>query len=140
MFVLFQVRISLLLMMTLFPILAITSGCGGSDSPQTGQVSGTVTFNSNPLSKGIVTFEDAALGRGGSAMLKEGRFEFDTPLNTGNYKVTVQPPPPPAPTAAHATSPSPAIIIPKKYQQPATSDLTAVVKEGTNQFEFKLMK
>lgn len=138
MFILFQVRISTLLIMTL--LLASASGCGGSDDPKTGQVSGIVTLDGSPVSKGVIIFEDTAFGRGGSATLKEGHFEFETPLNSGDFKVTVQPPPPPAPTAAPPTSPAAAIKIPKKYQQTATSGLTATVKEGTNKFEFNLMK
>lgn len=119
-------------------ILIAASGCGGGHSKKTGAVSGTVTVNGSPLAVGFVSFEDQTRGLGGSATVKEGAYQFDSPLNVGNYKVCVQPPSL-SPMAAPATEPA-SSVIPDRYRQFDSSTLTVTVVEGVNQFELVLDK
>jgi len=119
-------------------MLVAASGCGGGSGQKTGTVSGTVAVDGTPLGVGFVNFEDSARGFGASAAVTAGAYKFDTPLNTGDYKVSVQPPSF-FPTAAPAAGP-PRDAIPDRYQQSASTPLTAAVADGPNRFDFKLEK
>ena len=113
-------------------------GCGGSDAPPSGTVTGTVTMAGSPLTNGTVVYMDDATGVGGSAELDEqGQYAFDAPLRAGQYAVSIQPPPLPAPHETPA-APSEPFAVPQKFQDAKTSGLTAEVKEGKNVINFDL--
>ncbi len=127
--------------------MSLLWGCGGSgglDGP-TGTVSGTVTLNGKPLGDASITFlgenngdtATAPLQSDGTYSLKYGA-GFSVPA--GDYRVVVIAGPPPG-----AAAPDPQDLmktmkpagfgkspIPAKYNDPKTSALIAVVKEGTN--------
>lgn len=134
---LFQVRPARLFTIGVCLLVAVGNGCGGG-GPKTGQVAGTVTLDGAPIGDCVVNFEDPVKGRGGSARVTAGGFQFESPLEVGDYKVSIQPPPPPAPTAPPpSTTPT---AIPAKYRQVASSGFSATVKPGSNKFEFQLTK
>jgi len=117
-------------------------GCGGGREPalKTGRVSGTIQLDGNPAKDVMVTFQDPIRGIGASATVTNGAYQFDTPLTTGDYTVTVQfsSPPPSAPGPPGGTSAG--RTIPRQYQDPATSTLKALVMEGENKLDFQLKR
>ena len=118
-------------------VLFTASGCG--DSETTGTVSGTVSLGGSPLPAGDVIFQEVVSGNGATATVKDGAFEIETPVETGDYKVFVQPPAAPPPAAASAASPAATVEIPNRYLLASgSSPLTATVVEGENKFDFEL--
>jgi hypothetical protein len=119
-------------------VLCCTLGCGGSTS----SVSGRVTLDGQPLTKGTITFNPtgdapAAIGQissSGSYRLSVGTSSSVAP---GQYQVTIVATELVEPTPTDP-SPLPKMLTPEKYNDPATSDLTADVKRGANRFDFEL--
>ena len=123
----------------------ILTGCGRSDGPRLGQVSGTVTLNGKPVSNGVVTFMSEE-GFGASAPLNaEGNYtlrsQYGVGIPLGNYKVIVAPPsaqaqdlaaPSGQPTAQTASE------IPKKYHEFATSGFEFKIERGKQEFDLDL--
>lgn len=70
----------------------LLAGCGGGQTEhETFLVKGTVTFNGEPVTEGIVTFEDSTNGRTGeSEIAADGVYRAR--LTKGSYKVMVNPP------------------------------------------------
>lgn len=133
----YQVRNGCRVVTGLCLLLACLSGCGGN-AQKTGTVLGKVSIGDTPLATGYVNFEDPSHGIGASAKVTDGAYAFDTPLNIGNYSVSVQPPSL-VPSAAPATGPA-KDAIPDRYLQTASSPLKATVVEGENKMDFKLEK
>jgi hypothetical protein len=77
--------------------MACLAGCGGSDLPELGEVSGVVTLDGEPLPNAIVEFQPSAEGRPSSAETdEEGRYELlyliDAPgALLGEHTVRVRP-------------------------------------------------
>ena len=116
-------------------LLLTAAGCGKTAA--TGTESGTVSLDGSALVEGHVMFQEAVRGEGASAEVKDGAFEFPTPLNTGDYKVYVQHPAPPGPTAASPATSLSMVRIPDRYLLGSNSSpLNATVEEGKNSFEF----
>lgn len=115
------------------------SGCdGGEKGKPTATVSGTVTFNGQPVKVGLVNFESDPPGNAAQGELKDGKFSVNGPVFLGKYKVTIGPPRG-APPIPGQTAPIPDMKdVPKKYESPRTSDLTAEVKKGSNDLKFEL--
>ena len=115
-------------------------GCGGDDTP-VGTVSGTVTFQGQPVGEGQVSFRSKETGKGNVALVDaSGEFSLPEALEVGTYTVFVTPPPPPPPDMDDGPQPPPKPYgnIPAKYRGELTSPLTAVVKEGKNSFPLEL--
>jgi len=141
-------------------------GCGGDDLPRRYPVSGKVTYRGQPVPSGTITFTPADLqkGRSGGGMITGGNYVL-TSLTTedgaipGRYKVTVISRKESLNTAdtnlrlmyekARSTGGVPIPpqvkkqlktedLVPAKYAQPETSDLTAEVKEQSNVLNFEL--
>ena len=134
--------------------MTLLGGCGrgGLDGP-TGTVSGKITLKGAPLGDASVMFfgennGDTATGvlqSDGTYSLKYGT-GFSVPA--GDYRVAIVAGPPPGvastnPADLMKTIKPPASaksLIPQKYNDPKTSTLIAVVKEGSNpdiSFELK---
>jgi hypothetical protein len=109
---------------------ALAAGCG--DSRPTGSLAGTVTYKGNPVQAGSLNL----LSRTGAAAQEKldesGAFKVDGPVEAGEYAAYLGPPvpEPQAPGARRAAPPK--FDVPPKYQDPATSGVTVVVKAGTN--------
>jgi hypothetical protein len=113
-------------------ISAVLVGCG-SGGPATGDVAGTVEFNGQPISDGMITFHSSGTGTAMMTRIKEGKYEFDTPLDVGEYAVYVTPPlPEPQDPRLGVAPPKVATNIPAKAQDMTTSGLIAKVEPGDN--------
>lgn len=126
----------------------VLSGCGGEEEgPLTVQVSGTVTYDGEPLPEGRIVLRPAeGEGRGYSGRIEDGSFSFET--EPGNKKVEI--------TASREVEVDPSEVspeeqvqleeeggtvpeqyIPAQYNKETT--LTAEVTEGgDNSFSFEL--
>lgn len=111
--------------------------------PNVASVQGKVTYRQQQITSAVITFSDSAQGIGASANLKpDGNYEFvnrQGGLPFGTYEVTVTPRLSDVPIGT-ATGPrlEEASNIPRKYHDPSTSGLKAVVVAGKNRFDFDL--
>jgi hypothetical protein len=123
-------------------VFASLAGCDAGGSRRYA-VSGEVKFQGKPLDQGAITFlaQDAALGSGGGAQIKDGHYDIPAAhgLLPGKYRVMVTSATPggvPAPDAP----PGPAGPLPKdriKLKYNAQTTLTAeVTAGGPNTFHF----
>jgi hypothetical protein len=131
---------------------AVTCGCGGhlDDRPETFLVSGNVTYEGEPCADATISFhpqgeQRSAYGRtdsSGNYLLTTVR-EHDGAM-AGEYRVSVSKvinenaEVASTDIAAPQKPPQYKSLLPEKYGNPETSDLTASVEEGKNQFDFTL--
>jgi hypothetical protein len=122
-------------------LLALTCvaalGCG-SELPST--VSGKVTLDGAPLTKGTVTFAPQGEGRIAYGEIdSSGNYTVrtlnDQGMQVGEYNVTII-----ATGEAPASDIPPPLLTPAKYANAQTSGFTASVKPGPNTFNFALEK
>ncbi len=125
-----------LLLLAVFGSLAVSSGCSGSTG--TVPVTGTLTYQGNPLAEAIVAFTPVEGGRPAMGETdSSGRFEL-TAYTPGEHLVTVQK------FAGHSASQDDMYakmqsVIPVRYSDVQQSDLRASVEpRGTNHFELEL--
>ena len=71
----------ILSLLVFIPLLSFATGC--KKGPETGQVSGTVTFEGKPLEKGAIIF-DVAGARMGRAEINNGQIENATTYKPGD--------------------------------------------------------
>jgi hypothetical protein len=120
----------------------LLSGCaGGEQVREDHSVSGTVTFNGEPVTEGTIQFEDATKGLGGSGEL-DSDGSYLTSLPDGDYKVTILPPMELQPDSAN--SPGGMVAksvknIPPKYQSGDKSPLAAKVSAEQLVHNFDMM-
>lgn len=126
--------------------VCLGSGCGSS-GPPTGKISGTVTFEGQPVPEGEVCFSCPAQGVFINAPLaRDGTYVVTTAkgagLPTGKYQVAVTPPPPlvPVGTIDHPLPVKPYPNIPQKYRDPQTSRLELMVEQKDNQFDIQMSR
>jgi major membrane immunogen (membrane-anchored lipoprotein) len=147
------------------PALLVMASCGTDDGlGKRYPVSGTVTYNGNPLEKGEISFvtEDLTKNFGATGIITDGSYTLSTGGNNdgaqaGKYKVTIkskedylakaqadfqkesgkdnQKLPPHFVAKAEAEAKS---LIPAGYGDPRTTTLTAEVKAESNKFNFEL--
>jgi hypothetical protein len=148
------------------PALLVMAACGGDDGlGKRYPVSGTVTYNGNPLEKGEISFvaEDLKSNFGASGQIINGSYTLSTGGNAdgaqaGKYKVTITAKedylskakadfqketkqqvsnyiPPQFVAKAEAAAKS---LIPAGYGDTRTTTLRAEVKAGSNPIDFKL--
>jgi len=126
-------------------LVAGAPGCGESGPPM-GRVSGKVTYNGQPVPKGTISFQSASPeGRNATGEIgPDGSYtiQTETPGDgaiVGDYKVAI--------TALEDNvvldyipkkKPEPKRLVPEKYENPATSGLTAKVESGSNAIDFPL--
>jgi len=124
----------------------LAGGCGGGD---VGKVSGTVKVGGQPLSEGVVVFENAGAGISVNATIgRDGSYTAKTydrnGLPPGTYQVAVKPASIGDGEAPLASDPSQSAgaaesAIPEKYHSTKTSELSATVAAGENPpFDFDL--
>ena len=146
-----QGKVSLVLVAA---VLSFVAGCGSGLRPIAGSVgvSGTVTFNGQPLEQGMVRFAPESGGKAQPAtgQIKNGKFTMLTTASSpgvvvGKYKVSIisnkpfTPPPlkpgtPPDPKAKF----EPESLIPTKYNAIETSGLEADVTAAVTSLTFAL--
>jgi len=125
--------------------IALLSGCGAS-GPEMASVSGKVTYNGKPVSRGLISFQTTAPdGRNATGMIQpDGSYELQTenPRDgalLGNYRVSISAREEEEILMYIPKKPvKPKRLIPEKYENPATSNLTATVASGSNTHNFEL--
>lgn len=137
----------------IFAILSFAGCTGGSRLPDgdTGTVKGKVTSNGKPVPDGtsiVFLHKDKGL-TASSAIATDGTYSLrmrrGDAILVGDYQIGVTPPTTEM-TAAEAdaaiTGEAPAAKewpeIPKKYQNPETSEVTFTVKAGENTFDLDM--
>ncbi len=105
-------------------------GCGSSDRPDLGTVSGTVTLNGQPLPNAEIVFQHPQKRFSTATTNENGRYELIYIRDikgaaVGKHSVVI--------TAKDAARRQ---VVPLKYNHKTT--LTADVKPGDNTFDFKL--
>lgn len=121
------------------------AGCGGANTPDTGNVSGVVTYNGAPLSDVMVTFVPSN-GRPASGPTDAAgkytlsTFGTDDGAVLGEHKITITSaqadiPMPGTPEEAQAAPKAP---FPQSYMSVETSTLTATVESGSNEINLEL--
>ena len=133
--------------------ILLIAGCGNSDRALTSSVTGTVTLNGKPVSKGQIVFETTG-ARPANGRIANGRivemttYEPNDGAPVGNHHVAVFV----TTDGASAVTASPGeagkfdpnymggtSLIPRQYNDPYSSGLTAEVKpDGRNNFSFEL--
>jgi hypothetical protein len=131
-------------------------GCSRGDRSELAPVSGTVTFDGQPLSQGTIVFETPG-SRPATGLIENGQivevstYQFNDGAPVGKHKVAIQSV---ATAGAGGSEASPAdfsqdptaymataSLIPTKYGSPTDSGLTAEIKAGDeNRLEFNLEK
>jgi hypothetical protein len=135
-------------------LVLMAGGCGGSGDPNLVSVKGTVTHLDRPVAGATVTFH-AANGSGSAFGLSDadGVYTLTTaPGNRGvlpgDYAVTITkieisggdtlPEDHPDYGKKPVARQSAKSILPKKYGDPKSSELTATVEEESSSFDFAL--
>jgi hypothetical protein len=120
--------------------LIFLTACGPADKFPRYKISGKVTYQSQPVEEGTITFEDPTTGQVNSGTLGSGG-AYSTELPPGTFKVSVSPPL--VETKGTGDSPPDMVPkkvnnIPKKYWVQETSGLTADVAKDKRAFDFDL--
>ncbi len=106
-------------------------GCGDTSEP-IGAVHGTVSFQGQPVTKGMVQFSNAEKGVYISAPIKDdGTYRVETDkgvgIPLGKYAIAIVPPVPVVITGQPIPPPEEHEEIPQRYRDPKTSELQAEV-------------
>lgn len=132
-------------LLLLMPFLAALAACNTGE--ELGLVTGRVTFEGKPVTKGIVVFvHKDRKGIGMTAELRpDGSFEVEMAngygLPLGKYAVAISPPYQDHPIGAITEAPSTAdqhANIPQRYREPETSPVILEVKSGANQLDVEM--
>ena len=120
-------------------LLGFTSGCGVSYDAT---VTGTVTMNGAPLTKGTVSFHPVSDGPVATGTIQsDGSFAVKTAteegLSPGEYKVTVVATDPPPPSTDGEELPGVLLTAPEFGRLDATP-LRFTVEPGANSFEISV--
>jgi len=130
--------------------LIVSSGCGGSDRAPLGKVTGTVNYRGQPIKAGTIIFEVPG-ARPATGKIVDGKITEVTthdpndgvPVGTAKIAVSAAQAPQSAAPAAGADPGSYKVganymdsgaqsLIPPKYNNTASSGLTAEIKKGEN--------
>jgi len=124
--------------------LLCVAGCGGSSEPQ-GTLSGTVTYNGEPVTEGVVVFSSSEASYGAQAEIgSDGTYALRTyegGVPPGTYQAAVLPPTITLPDTED--SPGGEALkevdnIPQKYRSTKSSELTVTINEGDNTFDIAM--
>jgi hypothetical protein len=131
--------------------LATSPGCGGSGRTPLGQVTGTVSYNGQPIASGTIIFEVPG-ARPANGKIVGGQIQEVTtydpndgvPVGQAKIAVFATEAPASSPAATGGDPGQPIVIdenymgggakplIPPKYNDPATSGLNWEIKKGKN--------
>ena len=120
---------------TISLLCGVTCGCGDG-RPDLAAVSGRVTIDGQPLTKGSISFIPAKGRQAGGAIESDGRyvltcFEKGDGAILGDYKVAVN-------GVEYLSETLLKWHAPKKYSNPATSGLTAAIDGPRDDLNFEL--
>jgi hypothetical protein len=117
----------------LIALACLAAGCGTSDQPPLGRVTGTVTLDGVPLPAALVVFTPQSPGRSAMATTDTtGRYELAylrdiAGANVGSHTVRIT-------TAGDGRGAKE--ILPPRYH--VKTELSAVVEAGSNTLDFSL--
>lgn len=126
---------------------ALVIGCGGSGGPEMATVTGKVTYQGKPLTKGTISFisTDPSRSNANSVIGPDGSYSLQTTnpgdgAVVGDYKVIVSDV---DPNSLNTAAPGEPVkkqerLIPEKYENPDSSGLTRKVESGRNTFDIAL--
>lgn len=126
--------------------VAMTAGCGGDRLPVR-PVEGTVTYNGKALESGTITFVPSSGPVATGVIRADGTFHLTTYRDgdgavLGTHQVAVgafrDPTPEEIAKAAGSEPLGSVAVTPQKYLAPATSGLSAEVRETNQPFQFNL--
>ena len=122
-------RKSIIVQASLAALVLVACVVGCHRGEKLAAVSGTVTFEGEPLTEGVVTFSNPAKGIHMNARLDaQGHYEVrmakGAGLPPGEYQVSVSPPVPDTPVRMPEFP-----KIPHKYRDPKTSELSLSLTE-----------
>jgi hypothetical protein len=117
--------------------------CGCHSKEPVGKVTGKVTFQSQPVSEGIVLFRNITKGISMTCVLRpDGSYTVATAkgagLPLGVYEVSVCPPPRKILTGAPAEPVKSYPNIPQEYRDFGTSGLAVTLQDGDNTFHIAM--
>ena len=132
-------------------VATLIAGCGGGDGtkPIANLVacSGTVIYDGKPLDHGTVYFtpDDPNTGKAASGRVSGGSFTMMTTVSApgvvaGKYKVAVESVEPLKSDGQHPPIGNAPSLIPAKYTNIKTSNLSADVTKGMSAVKFELKK
>lgn len=119
-------------------LLSIVAGCGDSDAPPMGTVSGTVLIGgAAPKEPLRIAFFNATTGQGSAGEIEEdGSYELETPLPVGEYLVYFTMSYKEVSDEPRSTESEIVKSVPREYQSDTESPLKATVEEGSNTIDF----
>ena len=129
-------------MIRAIPLVLFLCACSGS-VPEKAKVSGQITCAGSPLKNGTVLFVHAASGRTATAEIgADGHFELMAEVGMNQIAVDcrgpdIADPNPNAPKGSKLPGP---VLIPYRYANPPTSELTFDVKRGENTDDISLRR
>jgi len=125
-------------------VLSAAFGCGGKDPHGRQALSGTVTFQGQPLDQGIIEFlpSDPGSGFRARAMIRDGKYELprEQGLPAGTYRVLITSAEPdeneaPAGPPGLEMPPLGRERIPAEYNRDSRTTIE-VQADGNNKFDF----
>jgi hypothetical protein len=140
-------------------VVLFVAGCGRSNRPKLGQVTGTVSYRGQPIASGSLVFEVSG-ARPATAKIANGQitevttFDLNDGVPIGQARIAVfategggAPPaaaPPPSDPGAYKAPGADYMgggakpLVPPKFNDPSTSGLTWDIKEGKNAIKLEL--
>jgi hypothetical protein len=122
---------------TVAALMLFTVGCGPKPQgdPNRTRVSGTVSFNGQPLKAGMISFDSTESGIGTAVSIRDGGVYTTDRVPIGQNIVTIET------ESLQFGSPHLYVKIPAKYSDPSKSGITIDVKPGENaNVDFNLTK
>jgi len=124
---------------------ALLTALGCDSGPRTGEVSGTISYDGKPVEKGAITFvpiDGKATTEGGNIV--GGKYTA-AKVPVGNAKVYINGTKVIGKKKAYNTKDSPEVdlydeLLPDKYSNQGTTELTFEVKPGKNEKDWDLKK
>ncbi len=148
----------MLRLLAMFVLLGLALGCGGSGHGPLGKVEGTVTLEGQPIAEGTIIFEVTG-ARPATGQISAGKIVDVTTYDPNDgvpvgeaavaiFATAVASPELTTPANPDETSKlgkdymggNAQSLIPKKYNNPATSELTCTIESGQNEVNFDLKK
>jgi hypothetical protein len=119
--------------------IAVLTGCGDGGGATT-SVQGKITYEGKPVTTGVINFQPARGQPLGGGIQADGSYAFDLP--PGDYRVRIDAPPA-VPAGYKEGGPVPKLpprLVPERYADYNTSDLTATVsgEERSQSIDFVL--
>ena len=125
----------------LFALGAMTPGCRPGEPAA--QMSGTVTYQGEPIAEGLIVLSNSRQGVYITAGIHDGAYEVKTSKHgvpPGDYLVAITPPLVDHPVGPILQRPRPSDYadIPPRYRDEKTSGFTAQLEDGDNLLDFEM--